>query len=479
MRRTGVDVVGDMPWGTHFCLFYDTKADLLEILVAYCKAGLESEEFCLWVVAAPLTQEDARQALGRAIPDFHRYVADGSIETVAAHDWYLQDGRFDLKRVIDGWNEKLARASARGYAGVRVTGDTAWLQKNDWKDFLEYEESLNGSIANQRMTVLCTYPLHACGADEILDVVRTHQFAVTKRRGSWEVIETAGYKQAKAEIKRLNEDLERRVVERTGELTAVNSRLREEVLEREHAENALREAQAELARVARLTTMGELAASIAHEINQPLTAIANNGSAGLRWLNKEPPNLVQVRDAFTEMVNEALRAGDVIRGLRALASKSGPQLTTLDIDDAVHEVLSLTRSEALRHGVALRAALAAGKRPVWGDRVQLQQVLLNLILNGIEATDPVTGGKKEVLVSSALTEDERVVVTVEDSGTGVDPAVAQHIFEPFVTTKHDGLGMGLSICRSIIDAHGGNLWMSPIAPHGTAFRFTVPAAARQ
>jgi len=167
MRRTGVDVVGDMPWGTHFCLFYDTKADLLEILVAYCKAGLESEEFCLWVVAAPLTQEDARQALGRAIPDFHRYVADGSIETVSAHDWYLQDGRFDLKRVIDGWNEKLARASARGYAGVRVTGDTAWLQKNDWKDFLEYEESLNGSIANQRMTVLCTYPLHACGADEI------------------------------------------------------------------------------------------------------------------------------------------------------------------------------------------------------------------------------------------------------------------------------------------------------------------------
>ena len=135
----------------------------------------------------------------------------------------FQDGTFDLNRVISGWNEKLARASARGYAGVRVTGDTAWLEKKDWKDFCEYEESLNQAVANQRLAVLCTYPLAACGAAEILDVVRTHQFAVTKRRGSWDVIETAGHKQAKAEIKRLNEELEQRVVERTSQLTAVNS----------------------------------------------------------------------------------------------------------------------------------------------------------------------------------------------------------------------------------------------------------------
>jgi C4-dicarboxylate-specific signal transduction histidine kinase len=476
LRRTGVDVVGDMPWGTHFCLFYETKADLLEILVSYCKAGLQSQEFCLWVVAAPLTEEDAMRALVRAVPDFDRYLADGSIEIVAARDWYLQDDRFDLTRVIAGWNEKLARASARGYAGVRVTGDTAWLEKNDWRDFLEYEESLNVSIANQRMTVLCTYPLRACGADEILDVVRTHQFAVTKRRGSWEVIETAGYKQAKAEIKRLNEDLEQRVMERTRQLTEVNSELMREVHERQHAQEALRESQAELARVARVTTMGELAASIAHEINQPLTAIVNNGGAGLRWLNREPPNLDEVRDAFAHMVSDAMRAGEVIRGLRALARKSGPQLTTLDIDDALHEVLSLTHSEAERHGVVLRTDLAAGDRHVVGDRVQLQQVLLNLILNAIEAMNAVDG-ERALTVASALTDDGRVVVSVEDTGVGLDPAVAQHIFEPFVTTKRDGLGMGLSICRSIIDAHGGRLWVSPGVPRGTAFRFTVPVAA--
>src|SRR5258705_834841 len=228
MRKTGVDVVGDMPWGTHFCLFYETQADLLEITVSYCKAGLESQEFCLWVVAEPLAVEDAKLALKGAVSDFDRYFADNSIEIVAARDWYLQDGAFDLNRVISGWNEKLASASARGYAGGRVTGDTAWLEKKDWKDFCEYEESLNQAVANQRLAELCTYPLAACGAAEILDVVRTHQFAVTKRRGGWDVIETAGHKQAKAEIKRLNEELEQRVLERNSELTVANIELTKE-----------------------------------------------------------------------------------------------------------------------------------------------------------------------------------------------------------------------------------------------------------
>jgi transcriptional regulator with GAF, ATPase, and Fis domain len=218
MRRAGIDVVGDIPWGTHFCLFYDTKADLLETLVSYCKAGLQSQEFCLWVVAPPVTREDALEALRQAVPSFDRYVPNGGIEIVPARDWYLQDGTFDLNRVIAGWNEALRRASARGYVGVRVTGDTAWLERKHWKDFGEYEDALNESIANQRLAVLCTYPLAACGAQEILDVARTHEFAVTKRRGSWEVVETAGYKKAKTEIKRLNEELEQRVIERTEEL---------------------------------------------------------------------------------------------------------------------------------------------------------------------------------------------------------------------------------------------------------------------
>jgi len=262
MRKTGIDVVGDMPWGTHFCLFYETTADLLETSVSYCKAGLESQEFCLWVVAEPLAVDDARRALKQAVPDLDQYLADRSIEIVTAHDWYLQDGTFDLNRVIGGWNEKLLRASARGYAGVRVTGDTAWLEKKDWKDFCEYEESLNQAVANQRLAVLCTYPLAACGAAEILDVVRTHQFAVTKRRGDWDVIETAGHKQAKAEIKRLNEELEQRVVERTSQLTTVNRELIKEVVQRQRAEVALLRSEAYLAEAQRVSRTGSFGWSV-------------------------------------------------------------------------------------------------------------------------------------------------------------------------------------------------------------------------
>jgi PAS domain S-box-containing protein len=247
-----------------------------------------------------------------------------------------------------------------------------------------------------------------------------------------------------------------------------------DITERRRAEEALRDAQAELARVARLTMMGELAASIAHEINQPLAAIVTSGSAGLRWLNRDAPDLDQARDALSRIVRDGARAGEVIRGLRALARKSGLQLTRLDIDDTINEVLALTRSELQRHGVALRTDLAARHRPAVGDRVQLQQVLLNLILNGIDAMRPITDRPKELAVSSGLTEPGSVLVSVEDTGTGLDRAVAQHIFEPFVTTKPDGLGIGLSICRSIIEAHGGRLWVAPREPHGTVLRFTVP-----
>ena len=249
MGKTGIDVVGDMPWGTHFCLFYETLTDLLEPLVRYCKAGLESQEFCLWVVAAPLTEEDATRALKQAVPDLDRYLDDHSIEIASAHDFYLQNGRFDPKKVTDGLNEKLASASARGYAGVRVTGDGAWLEKRDWKDFCEFEDSINQFIASQCLTVLCTYPLAAFGPDDVLDVVRTHQLAVTNRRGIWDVIETAGRKQAKAEIKRLNEELEQRVVERTSQLTAVNKELTKEVLERQRAEDELGKAFEEIKRL--------------------------------------------------------------------------------------------------------------------------------------------------------------------------------------------------------------------------------------
>jgi len=338
-RKTGIDVVGDMPWGTHVCLFYETKEDLLDTLVSHCKAGLESQEFCLWVVAEPVREEEARRALKQVVPDLDRYLADHSIDIVSAGDWYLQGGTFDLKRVMSGWHERLALALARGYAGVRVTGDTAWLETKDWKDFCEYEETLNESIAHQCLAVLCTYPLAACGAAEILDVARTHQLVIAKRRESWEIIETPGLKQAKAEIKRMNEELEQRVVERTSQLTAVNEELRKEILERKRAEEALHQAREELAHATRVTTLGELAASIAHEINQPLAAIIADANACLHWLEADRPDLDSVREALAAVAKDGDRAAEVITRIRGLLARASVAHGPCDMAGVITDVL--------------------------------------------------------------------------------------------------------------------------------------------
>ena len=165
LRRTGIGVVGDMPWGTHFCHFYETKDDLLETVVPYFKAGLEDYEFCMWVVPSPSRRTRRGARCDMSCRDLDRYVADRSIEMFRAREWYLKGGKFDLGRVTAAWNSKLEGALARGYAGMRVSGNSAWLDKKDWRDFCEYEEQLNGSIAGQPMTVLCTYPL----ADERRD----------------------------------------------------------------------------------------------------------------------------------------------------------------------------------------------------------------------------------------------------------------------------------------------------------------------
>jgi PAS domain S-box-containing protein len=247
-----------------------------------------------------------------------------------------------------------------------------------------------------------------------------------------------------------------------------------DITDRKLAEEALRDARADVERMARLTTMGELTASIAHEINQPLAAIVTQSEAALRFLDRDEPDLGEVQDALSSIRRDGMRASEVIRGLRALARKSGPQLTRLEIDDVIGQVLAISRGELLRHNVVLRTELASGERPVLGDRVQLQQVLLNLIMNGVEAMSGVTERTRELSVSSTLAEPSGVLIAIKDTGPGLDSAVAERMFQPFFTTKPDGLGMGLAICRSIVEAHGGRLWVSPRAPHGADVRFTIP-----
>jgi PAS domain S-box-containing protein len=240
------------------------------------------------------------------------------------------------------------------------------------------------------------------------------------------------------------------------------------------ASEALREAQMQLAHVNRVTTMGQLAASIAHEVNQPVAATVANADAGLRWLGARPPNLEEVRQSLEGIIKDGHRAGKVIERIRAVIKKVPPRNDRLDINEIVVEVIALTRSEVLRNGVSLQTQLADGLPLVQGDRIQLQQVILNLIVNAIEATGGAGEGARELLVGTGKDASNAVLVAVRDSGPGLDPEGLGRLFDAFYTTKPGGMGMGLSICRSIIQAHGGRIWATANVPRGAVFQLTLP-----
>jgi signal transduction histidine kinase len=232
--------------------------------------------------------------------------------------------------------------------------------------------------------------------------------------------------------------------------------------------------QAEIARVTRLTTMGELTASIAHEVNQPIGAAITYANAALNWLRSQPPNLEEVRRALGLIVEAGIRAGDVIDRIRALVKKAPPRKDRVEINEAVLAIVELTRSEMAKNAISVQMQLAESLPAVQGDRVQLQQVILNLLINAVEAMSGMSERPRELLISTRETESEGVLVAVLDSGPGLAPKSVDRLFESFYTTKPGGLGMGLSICRSIIEAHQGRLWASANTPRGAVFQFTLP-----
>jgi len=246
-----------------------------------------------------------------------------------------------------------------------------------------------------------------------------------------------------------------------------------DVTEQMRVQHALQVAQEELARSAHVSRMGAMTASIAHEINQPLAAIVGYGSAGLRWLARTPPDLAEVRQSIEEIVREGQRAADVVQSVRSMFKpKEELVRVSVDLNRLINEVLALVQGTLQKNGIVVRTDLAELPASVTGNPIQLQQVLFNLVSNAIEAMDSVA--ERMMLIRTRLENGGEVQVTIEDSGSGIDPKVMNQIFRSFFTTKGDGMGMGLSICRSIIESHGGRLWATPGHPRGAVFQFTLP-----
>jgi C4-dicarboxylate-specific signal transduction histidine kinase len=271
--------------------------------------------------------------------------------------------------------------------------------------------------------------------------------------------------------------LEFRVAQRTAELHRSNAELRESMQAHDKAQEALMNTQSELAHLSRVLTMGELTSSIAHEVNQPLTAVVTYGHACLEWLSADPPDLCEAREAASRIIEDSTRAGAVLGRIRLLFKKEAPARDWLNMNEAIQELTVFLRGEAMRHRISLKTELDADLPAVTGDRVQLQQVVLNLMMNGMDAMRETAGRPKELLIRSCKEGSSGVRIIVEDTGVGLSPEIVEKMFDPFFTTKRQGIGMGLSISRSIVESHAGRLWAVPRPSGGAVFEFTVPAGS--
>lgn len=687
LRRSGLDAVGDVPWGTHFCQFYATADDLLETLAPYFAAGLEANELCLWVTSEPLSVAAAKAGLSRLVPDLDRHLASGQLEILDYEDWYLGPNGFDADRVLQGWLGKLEDALRRGYDGLRLTGNTFWLEKDDWGEFARYEAEVCRALSAKRILALCTYSLEKCGAPEILDVVAHHEIALIRRGGRWESIKSLAYHRAE---KALNESEERfrllvqnvrdyaifmldqqgRIVswndgaeriegwsaqeivgrhfsvlhpaqsrdrqslQRELDIAAANGLFKEEgerlrkdgslfhadvlitplrdeegrlrgyakvirdVTERKLAErqflanearlratiegavdaivtidetgamlslntSALRlfgyqlgealgrnvrmlmpepycsehdrylaeyrltgqrallqgarelvgrrkdgatfpieialseashdgnrlfiafirdlterrktEERIQQLRADRLDLLAQMATGVAHEVNQPLSAIANYLSAARRLLNKRPEAMAdRIEEVLDSAAAQVMRAGQIIGQLRAFITSSEPDKTLQNLHDLIVEACEFMRTESQNANVEVECRLNAPSDLVILDKVQVRQVLINLKRNAIEAM--LASERRRLVVTTTLVEGGMIRTDVADTGAGLSGDFARDLFEPFETTKEHGLGVGLSVSRSIVEAHYGKLWAEPNPYGGAVLSFTLPLA---
>ena len=425
---SGIQAIGAIPFGSHFCQFYRTKADLIDTLVPFFEAGLRNNEMCMWVTSHPLEAEEATALMREAMPDFEDFVARGQIEIWNHEDWYLRNGEQRPAEVLQGWIDREQRALDWGFSGFRLTGNTFWLERSGWHEFVEYESMVNEAFRRFRIIALCSYSLDRCCAEDVLDVCRNHQFALARRQGDWELIESSTLKLAKEELQKLNGDLERRVAERTVEL-----------------EGALR-------------ARDEFLAMLGHELRNPLAPIRNAAQV-MRLIGPSDPHLTRARDVIDRQVGQLVRlVDDLLDVSRVTQGKVELHKERIDLDTVLAQAVETSRPliDGRRH--TLTVSLPPGSFYLMADLTRLSQVVANLLNNAAKYMEE--GGR---IWLEAERKNGEILIRVRDAGVGIPREMLGRIFEPFtqlhrsLARSEGGLGIGLALVRSLVELHGGTV----------------------
>lgn len=427
-RNSGIPAVGSISWGAHFCQFYRDEADLVETLIPFFKAGLDANEACLWITPNSLDSERAMALLRVQVPDLDHRVAAGQLEIVPIGSWYSPGDTFDAGAVLDGWIERENRARARGFEGLRLSGDTLWVERSGWDDFMDYERRVNGAFRSLRLVALCTYCADTCSASDVIDVCCHHEFALARRQGVWQLLESSSLKVAKQDLVRLNAELEGRVVERTSDLNAA------------------------------LRARDEFLAMLGHELRNPLAPIRTasefiqKASAADSAIGKSSEILNRQVSHLSRLVDDLLDVARITQGHVQIEPREVALASVIQV--AVEQTRPLFSQR--RH--AFSADLREADVLVVADATRLAQVFGNLLHNAAKYTPD--GG---TVTLRAAVEDGRVVVRVRDSGSGIPSEQLGSIFELFsqlprsLARSDGGLGIGLTLAKRVVEAHGGSI----------------------
>ncbi|MBI2337731.1 MEDS domain-containing protein [Candidatus Daviesbacteria bacterium] len=521
-RDSGIDIVGKVPWGTHFCQFYRTQKDLSDVLVRYFKAGLENNEFCVWVTSEFLTREDALKSLKKVIPRIEQYLKKGQMEIFPYTDWYLKQGKFEMKRVLKMWVNKHNEGLKKGFAGLRVSGNPFWIDnKKDWDDFASYEAEINRVIGPYKLLVLCTYSLEKCSADEVIDVVTNHQFALIRRRGKLELIKSAEQKKAEEEIAHLASFPELNInpiveINIPGEVMYANPAskklfpgIKEEgikhtallginpgstkksgplIREIPLGDKWYRQAiiyvpEADSVRIynnditdrKKLEQLKDEFLGVAsHELKTPVTSIkAYTQILRKIFYDKGDIRSAEMLGKMEAQVNRIIGLiADLLDITKIQTGKMQFNYKYFDFNEMIDEVSEDVQRISPQHEIIKELART---KTIYGDRERLGQVITNFLTNAIKYSP-----KNDRVILKTVVDDKKVTLSVRDFGMGIPEEKRQKVFERFYRVETTGertptgLGLGLYISSEIIKRHQGKIGVKSNTGKGSTFYFVVP-----